>query len=237
MRKTRPLLDDPMLSKYVPEIHWFSAERLKKMLHKHTTVYVKPDEGSLGMGVRRLELDDSKWKLTDRKSSKKLSPTKAIKTLIKKFNPNESYVVQQGIKFLTYKGRPFHIRVVMQKPMNRWQVSMMSAIIGNKKNALTTNVARGGDELPLEFIMHHKDQNWSPMNTYRELIDLSHQIAARLGSTLPLLVVGLDLAIDQRGRIWFIEANTRPDMSGMKELNDKISFKKYLRAKKWISRI
>lgn len=235
MTKTRPLLEDPILSQYVPELHWFSKEHLKRMLYKYNTIYVKPDEGSLGLGIRRLKLQsDSVCKFTDGESSSKMSPPQAIKTLCKELNPKENYLIQQGIDLSTYKGRPFHLRIVMQKPMDRWQVSLTSVILGKKKNALTTNVASGGSELPLEEIMYKKDQNWGPMGTYRELLDLSHQIVATIGAKLPILVAGLDLGIDKKGKIWFIEANTRPDVEGYRKFNDKISIKKYIQAKKWI---
>lgn len=237
MTKTKPLLDDPILSQYVPELHWFSKEHLKRMLFKYGTVYVKPDEGSLGLGVRRLKLkSDSVCKLANVESSREMSPSQAIKTLRKALDSKENYLVQQGIDLSTYKGRPFHVRIVMQKPMDRWQVSLTSAILGKKKNAITTNVASGGSELPLEEMMYKKDQNWGPMTTYRELLDLSHQIVSAIGAKLPILVAGLDMGIDKNGRVWFIEANTRPDVEGYRELNDRISIEKYLQAKRWINK-
>ncbi|WP_134699049.1 YheC/YheD family protein [Ammoniphilus sp. YIM 78166] len=234
MIKTKPLLDDPILSQYVPELHWFSKEKLKRMLFQYGTVYVKPDEGSLGIGVRRLKrINDTACILETETSSKKISISKACKILKREQSPKELYLIQEGIDLSTYKGCPFHIRVVMQKPMNRWQVSMMCATVG-RKNAVITNYAYGGDDVSVEKAMNHRDQNWDPINTFRELIYLSHQVVACLGSKLPLLLVGLDMGIDKNGKIWFIEANTRPDMDGMKELNDKLAYRKYMEAKRWV---
>ncbi|WP_167577457.1 YheC/YheD family protein [Ammoniphilus sp. YIM 78166] len=235
MTKTQPLLEDPILNQHVPELHWFSEHHLKRMLSTYNTVYIKPDKGSLGLGIWRMKLlNDSRCKLANAKSSEKYSPAKAIAMLKGYLNPKEDYLVQQGINLSTYKGCPFHIRVVLQKIMGRWQVSMTSALVAGKKNAVVTNLARGGTELSVEEVMYHNDQKWSQINTFRELIDLSHQVASTLGSSLPLLVLGLDMGIDKGGKIWFIEANTKPNMRGMRELNDEKSFEKYIQARKWI---
>ena len=118
--------------------------------------------------------------------------------------------------------------------MNCWRLSLMSGVVAKRKDAVVTNISRGNFDLLLEEVLQKNDQKLNPMNTLRELIDLSHQIVHVLGSRFPLLVIGLDMAIDKQGKVWFIEANTNPDSSGLEKVNDKVSYQKYLDAKKWI---
>lgn len=138
----------------------------------------------------------------------------------KRLHPRKKYLVQQGIEFATYRRRPFDVRLVLQKPLNRWLVTLMTAKVAPRKNSLVTNIAKGGKD-------HHT------LETLRELVDVSHQIVQVLNSRFPLQIVGLDMGIDKRGKIWFIEANTKPDCQGLENLDRKL-YKKYREAKKLI---
>jgi D-alanine-D-alanine ligase-like ATP-grasp enzyme len=56
-----------------------------------------------------------------------------------------------------------------------------------------------------------------------------------LDSHFLLQIVGLDMGIDQKGNVWFIEANTKPVQKGMENLDRKL-YQKYLEAKKLIGK-
>ena len=108
----------------------------------------------------------------------------------------------------------------------------MSGVVAKQKDAVVTNISRGNFDLSLEEVMQKNDQKLNPMNTIRELTDGSHQIVHVLGSRFPLLVLGLDMAIDKQGKVWFIEVNTNPDCIGLEKVNDEKSYQKYLDLKK-----
>jgi YheC/D like ATP-grasp len=235
MIKTEPLQNDPILRKHVPETVWFREKELSRMLDTYSTVYVKPDKGRKGIGIVRLKrLSSSTCELSSEQGSQQLSFSKAVRELRSQFDPRKSYLIQQGIDLATYQKCPFHIRLVLQKPFNRWRLSLTSALVGKDEHAVVTNVSRGNQEFSVEHVLLRNDQNLNPLATFRELIDVSHQIATVLASKLPLLVVGLDMGIDKNGKIWFIEANTKPDCVGMQAFNDAKSYDKYLQAKKWL---
>ena len=235
MKKTEPLQNDPILRHHVPETVWFSEKELSRMLDTYSTVYVKPDIGRKGIGIVRLKrLNSSTCELSSEKGSKRLSFSKAVKELRSQFDPRKSYLIQQGIDLATYQKCPFHIRLVMQKPKNRWRLSLTSALVGKHERVVVTNVSQGNREFSVEHVLLRNDQKLNPFATFRELIDISHQTANVLASKLPLLVVGLDMGIDKNGEIWFIEANTKPDCVGMREFNDAKSYDKYRQSKKWL---
>jgi hypothetical protein len=235
MKKTLPLIQDPILSRHVPETHWFSTENLERMLQSYPQVYVKPNQGRQGLGISRVKrIGNSEYELSYENTTKLASFPEVVEDLVGRFDTGRSYLIQEGIDLATYNGGPFHIRVVMQKPMNRWQLSITSSLVAKRKDAVVTNGARGNLEFPVEEVLQNNDQKLNPTNTLRELIDLSHQIVYVLGSRFPLLLIGLDMGIDKQGKIWFIEANTDPDCRGLKKVNDEVSYQKYLEAKKWI---
>jgi hypothetical protein len=53
------------------------------------------------------------------------------------------------------------------------------------------------------------------------------------GMHFPFRIVGLDMGIDSKGKVWFIEANTKPNFHGLGKLDPK-QYQRYLRAQKLI---
>lgn len=233
-KKMKPLMDDPFLCRHVPETHWFSEERLKRMLETWNTVYIKPDRGRHGLDISRIRrINRGLCELSYDSTHEQLSYQDAVRKLIEKLDPDKRYLVQEGIDLSTMSGSPFHIRVVVQKLINRWQVSLISSLVASTANAVVTNFSRGNFDVHLKEVLHNNDHQWDPFTAHRELIDVSQQIAQVLGEHFPLMIIGLDMAIDKKGKIWFIEANTRPNCTELEKVNDAVSYRKYLEAKKW----
>jgi hypothetical protein len=237
MRKTQPLMDDPIISRYVPETDWFSVSSLQRMLRIYSTVYVKPDIGRKGNGVIRVRklLSDSECEVSYGRTTSRCATKNVIFELDKIRDATKKYIIQRGIDLATYHNRPFDVRVVLQKPLNRWYLSWMSAKVARRKRSVVTNVAKGAKDVTLINALRGIDQSVNVYKVMWELIDVSYQIAQILGSKFPINIVGLDMAIDKKGNIWFIEANTKPDFSGLREL-DPNQYQKYLTAKRLIDK-
>ncbi|MFA9556295.1 YheC/YheD family protein [Evansella sp. AB-rgal1] len=232
MQKTRVLENDPILTHYVPDICWFSEKSLLLMLRKHQAVYIKPDKGRQGLGIWRIVTEDTfSYTISNGTDIKTTSKKNLYDELTKILHPKKKYLIQKGIDLATYRNRPFDIRMVMQKIGSRWTFTLSSAKVGDHSSSIVTYSPEGSLEIPLEKLLVSIDQEMNLLSVYRELIDVSHQIATRLGQQFPFQVLGLDMAIDKDGSIWFIEANTKPDCTGLKKLNDPISLKKFRTAK------
>lgn len=233
LKKTQPLMKDPFVSRYIPKTYEYNPMNLRTMITKFPCVYIKPDSGSKGIGVIRLKvIDDLKYELAYGKVRTVLSYNDVLKKLDTKLDANKKYVIQQGIDMATYERCPFDIRVVLQKVKDRWQLSLMSAKVATDENAVVTNISRGNREFSVETVLKKNDQKLDPLYTLRHLIDISHQIAHILGSRYSMSILGLDMAVDKKGHIWFIEANTRPQCSTLSRVNDDLSYQKYLEAKR-----
>jgi hypothetical protein len=236
MKKTRALLKHPIVSQHVPITVWYNSQNLKKMLAGYGGIYVKPNDGYQGNSVFRIKIvNEFECELSGNEFSKNiLLPD--ISSELKAVMEKRIYIIQQRVDLATYGGCPFDIRMVMQKPYAAWELTLTSAKVAQREDAVVTNVSKGAQDYPLNDILQKYDQKQDPLTTLKELVDLSHQISSILGYKFPFRIIGLDMAIDKEGKVWFIEANTQPLNSRCKEVNDEMSIQKYEYAKKIIRR-
>lgn len=230
--KIHALLADPYIARHVPETMEYEADNLWAMLRRHRTVYVKPVKGHMGLGIFRIQkLTEARFEISSANHSQQVGEPQLVPEVTALLG-DKSCFLQQGIDLATYKNCPFDIRIILQKPYKVWRLTLTSAKVANREDAVVTNVAQGATDYPLHDILRKYDQRRDPLVTFRELADLSHQIASVLGSAFGMKIVGLDLALDKKGRIWFLEANNQPQCARCKLVNDKISREKYEKARR-----
>lgn len=227
-------MGDEFISPHVPKTEWFHAASFQSMFRAFPTLYIKPDKGSSGLGIIRVKrLNDSQSLISFSNTSKRCINEKLLVEIRKRMHPQKKYIIQQGIQLATYHRRPFDVRVVLQKPLNKWQLTWMSAKIAPRATSFVTNVARGAVDAKLIGTIEGSDQSLNKRKILAELKNVSHRIASKLGSRFPIRIVGLDMAIDKKGKLWFIEANTNPSFHGLSKF-DPQQYQRYLRAKRLI---
>jgi hypothetical protein len=234
MKKGKPLMDDKSISRHVPKTQWFHDSGLQGMLRTFSTLYIKPDHGSSGNGIIRVKkLSDSESLISFKQTSLRCSKKKVISEIKKRMNHNKKYIIQQGITLATYHHRPFDLRVVLQKPAKHWQLNWMSAKVAPRSTSIVTNVSKGAMDMKIKKTLLGADQPLNVPKVMKELTEVSYQIAKKLGSHFPFRIVGLDMGIDRKGKVWFIEANTKPNFHGLGKLDPK-QYQRYLKAQKLI---
>jgi glutathione synthase/RimK-type ligase-like ATP-grasp enzyme len=234
MKKGSALIHDPHLSRHIPKTHWYHAASLSKMLKAHPVLYIKPDKGSQGTGIIRIKrLNNFESLISFKASSQKYRNTRIASEVAKRMQRGKRYIIQQGIPLSTYRKKPFDLRVVLQKPSNRWVLTWMSAKVAPRSNSIITNVAKGARDAKIEQVLRGADQGLNVPSVLKELSGVSYKIARKLGSRFPLRIVGLDMGIDKKGKVWFIEANTNPSFHGLNKF-DPVQYRRYFRAKKQI---
>lgn len=232
MKKGLPLMNDPIMKHYVPDTDWFQLSSLQRMLQAYSCVYIKPDVGRKGSGIIRVKKHNAKESEISYNQTTSLCSSDQVYLRIKWIlNPKKKYIIQQGIDLATYQHRPFDVRVVLQKPLGRWRATLMSAKVAPHKSSIVTNIAKGAKDHNLYKLLRETDQSLNSSEVMRDLLDPSYQIAQILDSHYPLKILGLDLGVDKKGKVWFIEANTKPDCIGLETIDRKL-YRKYLRAKK-----
>ncbi|WP_248926185.1 YheC/YheD family protein [Paenibacillus hamazuiensis] len=194
---------------YLPETMKYSGQNLKRAMRKFGDLYIKPTSGSVGDGVLKISRKESgRWEICGKK--KKAIRRSAAKTalLIARYIGRKSYLIQEAIPLPQYRGRPYDLRVSVQRGgTGSWQVT---GIVGKvaAKGRHVTNVAKGGKVRRCEQLF---EASGLPVEETKSRVrEASLEIAEYLGERLPHLAdIGLDMAVDESGRIKFIEMNGR----------------------------
>lgn len=216
---------DERLLGYLPDTQYFTEETLWEMLEKHSQVILKPCFGYQGIGVAQLSaLEDEQIEL--HKENKKIILNGKTET-IAYLNENHfrrkkpRYIVQQKIPLATINNNPFDLRVMVQRKRNssEWVVTGKLAKIASN-NYVITNVAKA--LLAAEEAINRASLPSEKMNNILAEIDqVSLLVAEQLAKSYPKnRVYGIDLGIDQEGKVWIIEANLSPSTFMFKLLKD-----------------
>lgn len=215
----------PRTKKYVPETciynHFNDALR---MLDKHNLIFIKSYYGTQGKEVLSIEKLSNSYKLNYFENGAKeltLSNINEVHLFIANFTLNKKFVIQQGIRLLTHKGRNMDLRIfIMKNDRGTWE-SIFKGTRLAKGHFTITNTCTGGDYAIYEQIYpqlkaEHKSLNIPTAKILDQVtIMLAQYIEKELGS---FGEIGMDIGIDSNGRIWIFEANAKPD----KELDPKL---------------
>lgn len=206
---------NPRVSKYIPEsqkLHSFREFSL--MLNKHSLLYLKPIAGKAGKGIMRLETADGihtlkipgERKVLAKRFRDATSLWNELRTKI-----STGYVVQEGIPLLTYQGRSFDIRILVQKDgTGTWKPSGAGIRVAGK-NSITTHVPRGGSIASPDVVLRKVMSESEYTAFMNRLKNTALEIAAALEETYPSLgEFSMDLGLTKDGSLWFFEANAKP---------------------------
>ena len=198
------------LKYYSPVTKSFNESNLRKMFSLFPMVYVKPNVGSQGKGVVRVEKVINGYQL---KTTKKTKVFKNSNTLANYLSTNydRPLIVQQGIRLEKLKGRPYDIRAMVQrKPGGEWTVTGIFAKLG-KANKIVTNYFQGGELVTMDKL-YNETVIAADIKTERiELIEyISIEVANHLSRfQTNMYEMGIDFAFDERGDLWILEVNSR----------------------------
>jgi hypothetical protein len=209
------LAEDPAFADHLPETVSGSLDNLHYMMGKHRTLFLKPDSGSIGSGIMRIEKKKNKWVLPYREivNNKRVWIRKefqqGIPARIQQAFKKRTYLIQEALPLAEYKGSPFDFRVSVQRNYSgQWKIT---GIVGKAAKAghYLSNVGQGGKVYTLEQLLQEYP-NLTEWEVVDSITQLSLAIVDRLSMTLPELAdVGLDIGISKEGFPFFIECNGR----------------------------
>ncbi|GAA4711948.1 YheC/YheD family protein [Brevibacillus fulvus] len=210
------LVKAPHVAKFLPETKSLdSYENFEAFCSRHASVYLKPVLGKAGEGIMRLDRFQKRWRL--RQVHQQESVTRYFFNLrtvwryIKQQIRSKQYLIQEGITLAKYRGRPFDIRVLVQKNgAGEWGVTGVGIRRAGARS-ITTHVPRGGSMQSTTKVLRtlfgsEKEQ------LLRQIHQTALEIANALNEQIPSLAeMSMDLGLTRDGQLWFFEANAKPE--------------------------
>ena len=205
---------DPMSKNYIPDTHMFGNPLdIIKMLEKYPEIYLKPVRRSLGLGIIKMEKKaEGDYTAFYNVNGVNLNTNGDINSILAELREvmgKRIYIVQQGIPVALYRGKPFDLRVTIQKDgTGKWSFTRWSARVAGPGN-IVSNVAAGGRGYPAEKIL---GEIFGPgLQVIKDEVKKAGLIIAealdkRLSGIGDL---GLDIGIDIYKGIYLFEANFR----------------------------
>lgn len=189
--------------------------RLRSFCARYPVVYLKPVTGKAGKGIMRLERKSNLWQL--RRVYARTSITRHFLTVdaawdyIEPHLQKKKYIIQQGISLARYKGRPFDVRVLVQKNGHgEWGITGIG-IRQAGAQSITTHVPRGGSiQSPSRVFNYLFGENSTSI--FAKIEDVALTVAHSLTDEIGCLAeMSMDLGLTEEGILWFFEANAKPE--------------------------
>ncbi|MGN7760867.1 YheC/YheD family endospore coat-associated protein [Paenibacillus sp. 22594] len=129
---------------------------------------------------------------------------------VQDFTGSRRYIIQPYLQLTDSCGQPFDVRVLMQKNGHgAWMLTGMAVRLG-RPDSLTSNLHGGGTAVaPLPFLLAEYGKSGEELlqelaTAAALLPPLLEEACGRLGE------LGLDFGLDPAGRIYLLEANSKP---------------------------
>ncbi|MGI6513540.1 MAG: YheC/YheD family protein [Syntrophomonadaceae bacterium] len=210
----RLLNRDGEIRAHIPETQVLTAVNvLKEMLRKHHQVYVKPAGGFQGKGITRVRKSNGTYMCqgTTDMQEYKYTDINRVYRRTRSAAKSKIMLVQQAITCPSRIGH-FDVRAMVQKDhTDKWNITGLAARVGGK-GRVTTNLHTGGKPERLDSVLAACGFRDSEIT---EIISSINKLSLKIAGTLekyitPIGEIGLDFIIDTTGRVWFLEANSKP---------------------------
>ncbi|WP_057763640.1 YheC/YheD family endospore coat-associated protein [Cytobacillus praedii] len=205
---------------FLPESYAFSSfSDIEQMLAKYGHVFIKPINGSLGLGIHQILFDKVEGnyfcRYRDHAGENKLIKFSTLESLMRhifKGKKLNRMLIQQGIYLLRADKRPVDFRVHTNKDANgRWVVTAIAAKVAGA-GSVTTHVKSGGVIKTVEEVFPALEEQ---REVKEKLADAAIKLSAALEESMEGIIgeIGFDLGIDRNGSVWLFEANSKPGRS------------------------
>lgn len=209
-RQYQRFSNDDRLKSFLPDTKLLTANSFKYFIRRYPTLFLKPIDKGKGQGILVIERSKDGFMLykdTQKqffKTEKELF--KKISLYVKKAS---HYIIQQGIRLISWRGRPIDFRLYAVRTGKSWR---SLGIMGKwaAPNRRITNRSVGGTAVSFRTALQ-KAGGFSKKHC-QELEIQALQLGQYLGSNYfnyaPEL--GLDFGVDHRKKLYLIEGNTLP---------------------------
>jgi hypothetical protein len=213
----RRLWQRPDVREFLPTtIAYDGPATTEEMIRKFGTVYIKDVSGSNGRQVMRVRpagggLEYSAFR--NRPFTGTVKSAEELSAVLEKYFWAGTLIVQQGIDVMTYEGKNTDFRALVQRDdAGVWHMTTVPLRIAAEGCPITSTKS-GSTVMPfrdgVKLVYDVDDRGVDAVQAKLEgclwrVVRALEQEYGVYGE------IGIDLAIDTRGRVWFIEANSKP---------------------------
>lgn len=218
------------VKKYLP-VTTLSREMevIRSMTAKYGYIFLKTSGGSGGKDVYALEkIKDGFYLRYYRKGLHRERFSSHLSALRLDLKPilspgRDQVIIQQGIRLVKFKNRLMDLRVLMVKDKDGiWNAVYNQARVA-PTGAVVTNLSLGGEVMNYSDIYPDLKANYSGVPTDKQIksicITIAHYIEKEFG---PFGEIGMDIGVDETGKVWMLEANSKPSKLPEKKIEDTI---------------
>ncbi|WP_409343566.1 YheC/YheD family protein [Paenibacillus sp. MBLB4367] len=227
LRVCRYLSAQRALKRHVPHTVSLTKSNLQRMAGFYRSLYIKPDVGSLGIGVHKLNRRTSGYELLSTRNRHQLRRNFGTLTGLYrhlKANRHGRLIVQRAIRLDSVNGRPYDLRAMVQRKRGgSWTCTGLMAKIG-ARNKIVTNYYQGGKIVMLPSLLKQKGFSAARRRASTAYLTERALKVARLLSSkrAGMHEMGIDFAYDRQGRLWILEVNSNhPQYHPLKKLDRK----------------
>lgn len=217
------------IAKYLLDTRIYSQDDLTDMIGKYDSLYIKPIQNSLGVGIWRYsKLSDGKYVFQTKRNGKIVNYisgnlTKLVDFFQSKVD-NRSYLIQQGVRFLKYDERIFDIRALAQKnAYGKWSLTGAGARVAAPK-AFMTHIPNGGEIMDLKKLLRQIVADEAQQKfMYEQLEEMAARVPAALETGLGKNFgeISMDIGVNDNLQLSLIEINAKPMKFDEKEIQSK----------------
>lgn len=209
------LINDEKACKHLPN-SYFQPEftDIQNLLETYKQVYIKPANGSLGLGIQQLiQKKDEPFVYCRFRNNEenRLRRYSSLKRLVRRQFPFglEDMIAQQGINLLKWNNNPIDFRIHTNKDeQGKWCLSAIAAKIAGA-GSITTHVKSGGEVKTVKEILQDIGANPAII---KKLHETALMLSERIDHHMPGFIgeIGFDIGVDQNEHVWMFEANSKP---------------------------
>lgn len=208
--KTQVLMQDERVIPHIPETRKYSQENLRSMLSSYGLVVLKPNVGTGGSGIILIERQNENYLLKHSHRQRRIAAFSSLVEAVRKLMRRREYLVQQGIRLAQIDGRPLDYRVKIAKHGDKW---VTRSVVGRlaKEGLFVTNLCSGGTLLTSKEAIRRSLPSLNVSAKKQEMKKLAYLCKDIFLRQYPLMEqLGFDFGLDNQGKVWIFEMNTRP---------------------------
>lgn len=202
------------LKKHLPHTMSFSKKNLRKMVSEHDMLYIKPNVGSLGLGIFKVTQSDEGYTVQTNKRTRSFDEITEMYHFIKsiKKKKKKKLLIQEGIRLDKVQGKPYDLRAMVQrKPRGSWVITGIFAKVG-KSGRIVTNFHQGGRLMTMTKLFKRlhlsEDKAESRLSRISTMaMNTAHVLSGRKKG---MREMGIDIAVDKdKKHLYILEVNSR----------------------------